>query len=234
MNENTVQILAINGSPRKHGNTEILLEEAIRGANKVPKAKIEVVRFSFGDHKIGHCIGCLKCMESRMCILRDDFSLFTERWLAADVVLYALPVYHRGCPSGLKAALDRLGQSFLGKYNRRIPRFCKASGVIVHGGSRYGGQELAANDILEHILLMRCIPVAGEAPEAKVGVIGHAPNWDKGSIVSDQNALTASRNLGLRVTEMALALRIGLLGIQELCMPGYDLFGGYAKEDNDV
>lgn len=222
MEKPVIKILFINGSPRKNGNTSILIEEAVKGARELEeRLDIRVTRFDFAGKNVRPCIGCLKCGEKKGCVLPDDFSEFVEKWLDADGVVYGYPVYHRGMTAQLKGAIDRLGHSVLSSYKKTPPRFLKACGVIVQGGSVHGGQEIAVGHMLEHILLMRCVPVAAEAPEAKVGVIGHATTWEKGTIVDDKAAMIASCNMGRRVAEMARMLQVGLDSIKDYARPGY-------------
>jgi multimeric flavodoxin WrbA len=106
-----------------------------------------------------------------------------DLWLDADVIIYAFPVYHMGIPGQLKSFLDRLGNS-LGYYfpsddppTYGIPRLMKTMGFITQGAHLYGGQDLALSYMLNHALLMRCIPVAGDLPDSYIGAGG----WTGGS-----------------------------------------------------
>lgn len=220
-----IRLLFINGSPRLNGNTATLVEEAVKGALSLEEhLAISIDRFDFGNKKVSPCLGCLRCSQARRCVLKDDFHEFAEKWLDADGLIYAYPVYHRGMTAQMKGAIDRLGHSVLSAYKKTPPRFLKAAGVITQGGSVHGGQDCSVTHVVEHIMLMRCVPVAAEAPEAKIGVIGHAPSWEKGSVIADEKALVASYNLGRRVTEMACMLQIGSEKIRDFAKPGYFRF----------
>jgi multimeric flavodoxin WrbA len=101
-----------------------------------------------------------------------------DLWLEADVVIYSFPVYHMGIPGQMKSFLDRLGNS-LGYYFQKdeprtyqIPRLMKTMGFITQGAHLYGGQDLALSYMLNHALLMRCIPVPGDLPDSYIGAGG--------------------------------------------------------------
>ncbi len=220
-----IKLLFVNGSPRKNGNTSILVNEAIKGARELSEhVDLEIMQYDFAGKKVSPCIGCLQCSTKKYCVIKDDFQEFAEKWKAADGIVYAYPVYHRGMTSQMKAAIDRLGHSVLAAYKKTPPRFLKAAGVITQGGSVHGGQDFSVTHVVEHILLMRCVPVAGEAPYAKVGVVGRASSWEKGTIVDDEAAMMGSFNMGRRVVEMAVMLQIGLEGIKDFARPGYSKY----------
>lgn len=201
-----------------------MIDEAIKGAEELSDAcRLEISKYSFFQKKVAPCLSCLGCEKKADCVLEDDFGEFKRLWLASDAVIYGIPVYHRGIPAQVKAAIDRLGQSLFAARGRArgMPRFHKAIGMVVQGGSKFGGQEIASAQIVEHALLMKCIPVAGDSPGAKIAVFGHAPSSERGSIVADEQAVKASRVLGRRVVETAAMLKVGGKAMEGCLMPGY-------------
>ena len=102
-------VLAINGSPRRKGNTMQLLDEALRGASDMG-AQVERVQLYFLDFK--GCISCFSCKrkdkEHGICAMKDDLSPVLERIKQVDAVLFGSPIYFMNVTSGLLACLERL------------------------------------------------------------------------------------------------------------------------------
>ena len=101
------KILVLNGSPRANGNTETLADAFIAGAKK---AGHEVAKFDLQRMQIGYCLGCCKCVEKKgsPCIQKDDMDKIYPAFEAADVVVFASPLYFWGFSAQTKTALDRI------------------------------------------------------------------------------------------------------------------------------
>jgi multimeric flavodoxin WrbA len=97
--------LGIAGSPRA-GNTEIMVRESLDGAAQVSGVRTRF--FSFHRRRFRPCTGkCWKyCASHGNCCFEDDFQEFFELWLAADGILFGVPVYHMSVPAQVKAAID--------------------------------------------------------------------------------------------------------------------------------
>ena len=100
-----MNILILSGSPRKGGNTELLVEAFVKGASQ--KHHVEVV--SVHDYKVNPCMGCNACFknENNACIQKDDMSLIYDKMAVADMLVIASPVYFYGLSAQLKAVIDR-------------------------------------------------------------------------------------------------------------------------------
>jgi multimeric flavodoxin WrbA len=100
-----MNILILSGSPRKGGNTELLVEAFVKGASQ--KHHVEVV--SVHDYKVNPCMGCNACFknESNSCVQKDDMPLIYEKMAVADMLVIASPVYFYGLSAQLKAVIDR-------------------------------------------------------------------------------------------------------------------------------
>ena len=100
-----MNILILSGSPRKGGNTELLVEAFVKGASQ--KHHVEVV--SVHDYKVNPCMGCNACFknENNACIQKDDMPLIYEKMAVADMLVIASPVYFYGLSAQLKAVIDR-------------------------------------------------------------------------------------------------------------------------------
>ncbi len=100
-----MNILILAGSPRKGGNTELLVGAFVKGASL--KHHVEVV--SVHDYKVNPCMGCNACFknEANACVQNDDMSLIYEKMSRADMLVIASPVYFYGLSAQLKAVIDR-------------------------------------------------------------------------------------------------------------------------------
>ncbi len=92
------------GSPRCHGNTDILIERALKGAYE-GGADVELVRLR--DLSIEHCQGCNCCFDAGECRIDDDMSHLYQSLDEADVIILASPVYFSGLSSLMKQMIDR-------------------------------------------------------------------------------------------------------------------------------
>ena len=92
------------GSPNASGSTAMLAREFAAGAREAGH-DVEVVDVAALD--IAPCTGCVACGYGGPCSLSDDFDGLRERILAADMLVFATPLYYYGMTAQLKAALDR-------------------------------------------------------------------------------------------------------------------------------
>ena len=102
----SVKILCISSSPRRHGNSETLLDWFIDAVSKHESAECGKVVLS--DYDIKPCRGCNACEKTGKCLIKDDTAGIIERVLAADVVVFAAPIYCVGVCAQAKAFIDRI------------------------------------------------------------------------------------------------------------------------------
>ncbi|MCP4542846.1 MAG: flavodoxin family protein [Chloroflexi bacterium] len=101
---NSKRVLGIVGSPRRGGNTEILVDEVLRGA-KEAGAQVEKVILS--KLEIGPCRGCDACKKVGKCTQQDDMHALLEQMEHSQVWVLGTPVYWWGATAQFKAFLDR-------------------------------------------------------------------------------------------------------------------------------
>jgi multimeric flavodoxin WrbA len=118
----TVRVLGLFGSPRRGGNTEILLEEVLRGAEK-EGAKVE--RLYLSDFTITPCKECHGCDETGNCIILDDMEKIYPKLLEADIVILASPIFFYGVTAWTKALIDRSQALWVRKYLLKEPSLGK-------------------------------------------------------------------------------------------------------------
>ena len=100
-----MNVLILCGSPRKGGNTELLVEAFKKGASQ--KHHVEVV--SVRDYNVNPCRGCNVCFKSEgnICVQKDDMTSIYDKMTRADMLVIASPVYFYGLSAQLKAVIDR-------------------------------------------------------------------------------------------------------------------------------
>jgi len=104
-----MKAIAINGSPRKGGNTEILLKQALA---PLAAAGWETEFIQLGGHPIRGCQACYRCfdLKNSRCSQQDEFfNQCFAKMIAADAILLGSPTYFSDVSAEMKALLDRSG-----------------------------------------------------------------------------------------------------------------------------
>ena len=99
-----MNIVVLQGSPNLSGSTAILVEEFARGA-RVAGHTVEPV--DVDRLKIRPCTGCVACGYEGPCVVRDDMQDLRAKLLAADMIVFATPIYYYGMSAQLKTVIDR-------------------------------------------------------------------------------------------------------------------------------
>jgi len=99
-----VKVLGIAGSPRRGGNTDLLLAEVLRGAAS-RGAEVEAIVLNKLD--IPPCQHCDACLEKGQCRVEDDMQMVYRQLEQADAVVLASPVQFLGPSAQMKAMIDR-------------------------------------------------------------------------------------------------------------------------------
>jgi multimeric flavodoxin WrbA len=101
-----MKVVAIVGSPRKNGNTEMLTSHALKA---IAEEGISTELIPLSGKEIKPCDACMACAESGECRIEDDFLPIFNRMIAADGIILASPVYYGSCTALLKALMERAG-----------------------------------------------------------------------------------------------------------------------------
>jgi multimeric flavodoxin WrbA len=117
-----LKVLGLFGSPRKGGNTEILLEEALKGA---AMEGAEVERLHLTDFTITPCKECHGCDNTGKCVILDDMQRIYPKLLEADIIILASPIFFYGITAWAKALVDRCQALWAGKYLLKEPSLGK-------------------------------------------------------------------------------------------------------------
>jgi multimeric flavodoxin WrbA len=101
-----MKILGLNGSERKLGNTEILVKEALMGAEE-EGAQVEMLRLT--DYKVFPCDGLAPCVfGNKRCNLEDDFNFIVDKIFESDAVVLGTPCYILESTAIIKQLIDRV------------------------------------------------------------------------------------------------------------------------------
>lgn len=98
------KVLVLSASPRKGGNSDILCDQFVRGAQDAGHA---VEKVFLRDRNIGYCLGCGVCNRTHQCVQKDDMKEILDKMVEADVIVMATPVYFYAMDGQMKTFIDR-------------------------------------------------------------------------------------------------------------------------------
>lgn len=113
-----MKVLGIHGSPRRGGNTELLLKELLRGC-KGGGAEVEEVFLR--ELKISPCLEIYACKKDGQCPINDDMKSLYQKLVETDVLAVASPIFFYAVSAHLKAAIDRCQALWARKYILKQP-----------------------------------------------------------------------------------------------------------------
>lgn len=125
-----MKVVVFSSSPRRHGNSEVLADQFIAGAKK---AGHEVEKVVLRDYRINPCLACGYCRNhENQCCQNDDGDKLIKKIVAADVFVFATPVYFYSLSAQLKILIDRM---FSREYEIRESDQRKKAYLIVTSGA---------------------------------------------------------------------------------------------------
>lgn len=132
-----MKVIAFLGSPRKGGNTELLLKEVIRG---VENSGLSVQVFDLNSMNIQPCQDCGECEEKGKCIVSDDMDSIYEAIRIADRIILASPIFFFALSAQTKTMIDRCQSFWCEKYLLKRPIAMGKSGrkglLLLIGGMK--------------------------------------------------------------------------------------------------
>ena len=133
-----MKVLGIAGSPRRNGNTDLLLAEFMKGA---ASQGAEVKTIVLDKLKIAPCKHCDACLEKGECVIKDDMQMIYEELEQADRIVLTSPVQFMGITAPVKAMIDRCQSLWARKYVLKIPPLSeerKRNGFFISvGGTKF-------------------------------------------------------------------------------------------------
>jgi multimeric flavodoxin WrbA len=124
-------ILTLYGSPRQNGNTDILLDEFIKGATSV-KSVLQIEKIYVRNLKITPCQEYGICLKTGECAIKDEMSSLYDKLLRADLVVLSAPVFFSNVPAQVKIIIDRSQPLWARKYIlKTISKDTKRKGFFI-------------------------------------------------------------------------------------------------------
>jgi multimeric flavodoxin WrbA len=178
-----MKVLGLSGSMRKEGNTAQLIQ-VILGQCKNAGLKTEFV--SLAGKKIHPCLGCLKCMEKKWCVIEnDDWGEIAQKVLECEVLVMGSPTYYYDISGQLKNFIDR---SYSLYHDRRLSG---KKGIAVAVCASMGAERAAAT--IEGFL--------GAHEFASLGAVT-GTGTDEGDVMKDAKAVVHAKKTGDKIVRL--------------------------------
>ena len=189
-----MKVVAINGSPRKGGNTEMLLKQVLA---PLAAAGWDTELIQVGSARIRGCRACYHCFDTKDSQCSQDDAFFNEcfgKMVAADAIILGSPTYFTDVSAEMKALLDRAGLVAVangGLFRGKI-------GAAVVAVRRGGGTH--AFDTMNHMFLMSGVIVPGST----YWNLGFGR--EKGEVAEDDEASRNMKDLGQTIAWLGEAI----------------------------
>jgi multimeric flavodoxin WrbA len=115
----TIDVLAFATSPRRHGNSETLVDWVLEAMGEEEDTRVE--KIVLADVDINPCRGCNACEQLNRCVQRDYMDYVHDRLIEADCIILASPIYCMGLASQAKRLVDRTQVFRSRKYVLKLP-----------------------------------------------------------------------------------------------------------------
>jgi multimeric flavodoxin WrbA len=180
-----MKILGIAGSPRRGGNTDVLLARFMEGAAS-QGAETKII--SACNLKISPCLHCDACLEKGNCKIQDDMQMVYREMESADRIVLASPLQFMSVSAQLKALVDRCQALWARKYVLKIPPLGderERKGFFISVGGRRTIPNLFEAELVTIKTLFRTLDVsyAGDillpGIDAKGDILKHPEELDK-------------------------------------------------------
>jgi multimeric flavodoxin WrbA len=179
-----MKVVAFNGSPRKDGNTSILIKRVF---NELEKEGIGTELVQLSEKEIRGCIACYKCIENKdqRCAVKNDVANeYIEKMLGAEGIILGSPVYFNDVTPEMKALIDRTG--YVSRANGRM--FKNKVGAAVAAVRRSGAVHTI--DSMNHFFLGGEMILVGRA----IGM-----GRERGEVEKDKEGMRLVKTLGQRM-----------------------------------
>jgi multimeric flavodoxin WrbA len=152
-----MKVIAFNGSPRKTGNTSILIRAVL---DELEKEGIETETIQLGGQALQGCMACMKCLKekNRRCANKDDaMNEYIAKMIEADGILLGSPTYFADVSTEVKALIDRAG--YVARVNGSL--FKRKVGAAVVAMRRCGS--VHAFDTMNHLFTISEMIIPGSS-----------------------------------------------------------------------
>jgi NAD(P)H-dependent FMN reductase len=185
-----MKFLAIWGSPRRGGNTDILLNAFLDGATQ---AGAEVERVALRELKISPCQEIYHCFKDGTCPIKDDMLPLYDKLLEADVVVMASPIFFYSVSAQAKVFIDRTQALWARRYRTGLDfpgperQGILLAAAATHGKLLFVGARLVARYFFDAINVTYAAEICVRGVD------------DKGDILQQPDVLSAATDLGRRL-----------------------------------
>jgi multimeric flavodoxin WrbA len=187
--EKVIKLLGIVGSPRKGGNTEIIMKEALK-AGEQEGAETELINLV--DFNLKPCDACRICFETQNCAINDDVEKIFQKMTEADAIIIGSPVYFANVNAQTKTFIDRVG--YLNTARGRKAFRNKVGGAIAV--ARRSG---LTNTLSQILLFLNATRMITASPSVRILA------REKGDATKDTEGIEAARDLGKSIVQIAKA-----------------------------
>lgn len=189
-----MKALAINGSPRPGGNTEIMLKKVLE---PLEAAGWSTEYLRIGGKQVWGCHACMKCVErqnGRCIIEKDVVNEYLEKMYAADAIVLGSPTYFADVTSELKALIDRAGFVALANGGAFSGKIGAAVVAVRRGGATH------VFNTINHLFLTSSMIVPGSI-YWNLGV-----GCAQGEVRDDEEAMRNMSHLGQTIAWLGMAI----------------------------
>jgi multimeric flavodoxin WrbA len=192
-----IKVLAFAGSPRRHGNSETLLDWVLGGMSTDKDVIIEKVALT--DANINPCKGCNACETLNKCVQRDGMDVYHDKIVDADIILLSSPIFCMGVASQVKALIDRAQVFRSRKYVLKLPIV-----PLERKGKRLGVFLASAGQKWDYVFdaaipSVKCFYHVIDIRDADISYLMINGVDEKGAIEHHPTAKTDAENLGKTV-----------------------------------
>ncbi len=190
-----MKVLAINGSPRKDGNTASLIGRVF---DELKKEGIETELYQLAGTNIRGCIACYGCFANKdghCAVTKDDMNGLIDRMVEADGIILGSPTYFANVSTEMKAVIDRAGLVAIAN-GYLLKRKVGAAVIAV----RRAGAVHVFNSINQFFFINQvCVPGSSYW---NLGI-----GREKGEVEKDEEGMRTMQNLGSNMAWMLKKLR---------------------------
>ncbi len=189
-----MKAVAVNGSPRTGGNTEMLLRKAIE---PLSNAGWDTEFLQIGGKKIQGCSACYRCFttkDARCSVKTDVFNECFEKMLAAQAIILGTPTYFTDVSAEMKSLLDRAGLVSVANGGLLRGKIGAAVVAVRRGGGTH------AFDTINHMFLMSGAIIPGST----YWNLGFG--LEKGEVSGDAEGLRNMEDLGKTIAWLGKAM----------------------------
>ena len=187
-----MKAIAIVGSPRKEGNTEILARHTLKA---IEEEGLDTELISLANLDIKPCTACMVCKKEESCPIDDDFWPIYVKMKQADAIILASPVHFGSATPSIKAVMDRAG--YIAYWNGRVFEG-KVGGPLVV--ARRAGQNFTLAQLAYWFYIMGCFVPGSTYWNMAFGD-------KKGEVEQDEEGLKTAWNFGKNVAFLVKKLK---------------------------